>query len=61
MLQDDCHKDGGYDIKTIIFQVLPWATFQECRVIMADGSIFAALFEDGDKISPFAEMPRENK
>lgn len=61
MLQDTASRAGGYDIKTIVFQGLPWEGFEECRVILADGATFAALFEDGEKISPFVELPKENK
>jgi len=61
MLQDDLHKEGGYKIKTIVFQALPWDTFQECRVITDENIAYAALFEDGEKISAFAEITKENK
>lgn len=57
MLMDSKHQDGGYDIKTIIFAGLPWPNMEECRVVMADGKIFSAIFEDGEKISAFVEMP----
>lgn len=61
MLMDCMPKDGGYDIKTIIFASLPWPDFEECRVVLADGSIIAAIFEDGDRITPFVELPKEQK
>lgn len=61
MLQDTAAREGGYDIKTILFATLPWNGIEECRVVLADGTIFSALFEDGDKISAFVEMPKENK
>lgn len=61
MLQGSKHQEGGYDIKTIVFQSLPWDTFEECRAIMNDGATFAALFQDGEFITPFVELPRENK
>lgn len=61
LLQDSAHRDGGYDIKTVAFETLPWSDFEQCRVHLADGSVFVALFEEGEKISPFVELPKEGK
>ena len=61
MLQDTMHRDGGYDIKTVVFENLPWSDFEQCRVHLADGAVFVALFEAGEKISDFVELPKEGK
>jgi len=61
MLQDMQHRDGGYDIRTIVFSTLPWPSMEECRAILTDGTIFSAIFEDGEKLSPFVEIPKEQK
>lgn len=61
MLQDTAHRDGGYDIKTIVFSTLPWEDFEECQVTLADGTKLIALFNDGEKISKFVEAPRGDK
>lgn len=61
MLQDTANREGGYDIQTIIFTRLPWPDMEECRVILSDGTIFSAVFEEGEKITPFVELPKEVK
>lgn len=60
-LQDDCHKEGGYDIKTIVFQQTIWPDVEECRVFLADGDVYAALYREGEKDSLFCLMPKEGK
>lgn len=61
MLQDTATREGGYDIKTIAFETLPWEDFEQCRVHLADGSVYVALFQEGEKISPFTLLPKEGK
>jgi len=61
LLNDDLALDKDACLKTIVFQEMLYSGMYECRCFMADGKVYSALYEDGDKITLFVEVPPQEK
>lgn len=58
-LNDDVELESGTTIKTIVFQEMLFEGFVECRVFASNGNVYAALYENDDKITKFVFVPKQ--
>jgi len=53
--------DDNLVVKTIVLQDTIWDKIVECRCFTADGGVYAAMYENDKKITPFKAVPKPNQ